>query len=177
MNTPATANANVDFKCSPHLLNTVLKYRVDSGLGLTDEEFTRFVRERNLPVECGFSFLCYCNGYVTLSVPQPQKESDWSDENGRLTHAKENTARAIAQKHSLVLFEPPDLAPCWCHLPNPHHHVQLHNRQGPVIIAHPQYAKVRLIEPTGQTRLGSVSQRAVALGPDLLSELAELYRS
>lgn len=176
MKTSATVNVSVDSKSSPRLLDIILNYRFGIGDGLTDEEFSRFLKEAKLPAERGFSFLCYCGGFVTFSVPQ-QRELDWYTPDGRIQMAKENIARDLAQKHELFLYEPPDLVIRWCHMSNPHHHLQFNNELGPVVVAHPQYAKVRLIEPTGPTRFAGGMMRTVSLGPDVLSELATLYGS
>ncbi|MDB6022465.1 MAG: hypothetical protein JWQ04_2322 [Pedosphaera sp.] len=174
MNNPGATKIGVSSKPGISLLDTIRTIRAEVGDGLTDEEFTRLLHQMELPVESGFGFLCYCDRFVTLSVPR-QQLADWYPENGWIMPAKESNARNIAEKYGLSLCEPPDVQFPWLGSPNPHHHLQLSNQQEPVIIIHPQYLKIRLFVATSPARSARTSHKPLPLGPDLLADLSAFY--
>lgn len=151
------------------LLETVRRLKASLGDGLNEAEFNRFLQARNLPLEEGFGFLCFCDGCVTLSVPA-QDENSWHPQAGWVGRSKEKTAEEFAEKHGLVLSEPPDV-PATCYTrgaPEAHHHLRFSNRQETVVIAHPNYLKVRLF--AGRNHV------AVPWSPGILRELSALYQ-
>ena len=53
-----------------NLLEAIRAMRESVGEGLNDDEFTRLLLlHEALSSEAGFSFLSFCDGIVTLSVP------------------------------------------------------------------------------------------------------------
>ena len=137
---------------------------------MEDDELSFLIRKRNLPCEAGFSFLCLHGGCVTLAVPE-QDENAWHPPPRRfLSLQKEGIAVALAKKHQLALYEPPDapsatFAPC---ASEAHHHIQLAYRTETLVIAHPAFLKVRLY--------WSKTNLPIPLSPDLLDDLSALYR-
>ena len=134
------------------------------------------MRQSELPIESGFAFLSYSDRLVTLTVPK-QQPTDWYPKKGWLLAAKEKIARAIADKYALSVCEPPDMLYPGIDMPNPHHHVELSNGREAVIIAHPDYLKIRLFVATSRTRNVRIAQKPLLLGPDLLPDLSALYRA
>jgi len=150
------------------LLEIIRTIRARVGDGLEDEEFAFFLQRRNLPEDSGFTFMCYHDGCVTLAVP-PQDGTSWQ-QSGWIAPAKEIIGVELAQKHGLILSAPPDAPPtfissgAWEY----HHHLRLSNRKETLIIAHPEFLKIRLYD-TG-TNLD------IPLAPELLKELSALYK-
>lgn len=157
-----------------HLLDAIKAIRSEVGDGLNDDEFTQLLLRMELPSEAGFAFLCYCDRFVTLSVPH-QDPANWYPERGWILPGKEKIARSIAEKHGLSLCEPPDMLYPWFRAPNPHHHLQLSNQKEIVIIIHPQYLKIRLFVATSATRSVRSTQKPFFC-QDLLQDLAGLYQ-
>ena len=175
MNDPSAAKADVVIESGNHLLDAIRTIRSEVGDGLGDDEFTRLLQQMELPTESGFTFLCYCDRFVTLSVPR-QQPANWYPEKGWIVPAKEKIARTIAEKYGLSLCEPPDILYPWLHASNPHHHLQLSNQQEIVIIAHPQYLKIRLFVATSPTRSVRSTQKPFHC-QNLLQDLAALYEA
>jgi hypothetical protein len=179
MSNPSTPSAHVISSTSTHLLDAIRATRESVGEGLNDDEFTRLLQQTTLPTEAGFAFLSFCSGIVTLSVPQ-QDPAAWYPEKGWIAPEKEKVARAIAEKHGLSLGEPPDEASSF-RFPRPdaantHHHLELRNRWDAIIVAHPNYLKVRLFGASPDSRYTWNTRTPVILGPDLLQTLAALYQ-
>ncbi|MDB6112772.1 MAG: hypothetical protein JWR69_4522 [Pedosphaera sp.] len=175
MNNPSPANANAIPKSGEHLLDAIRAIRARVGDGLNDDEFTRLLHQSDLPIESGFSFLSYCDRFVTLKVPR-QQLSDWYPEKGWVVPAKEKLARTIAEKYGISLCEPPDTLDPWLGSPNPHHHLELSNQQETIIIVHPEYLKIRLFVATRPARTACTAQKPLILGPDLLQDLSTFYQ-
>jgi hypothetical protein len=150
------------------LLELIRGIRARAGDGLEDEEFAFFLQGRNLPEDSGFTFMCFHDGCVTLAVP-PQDGISW-DQSGWIAPAKEIIGVELAQKHGLILSAPPDAPPAlvssgaWEY----HHHLRLSNRKETLIIAHPEFLKIRLYD----TRMNL----DIPLAPELLKELSALYK-
>jgi len=176
MKNQSPAETNFVAKPGNDLLDAIKTIRAEVGDGLSDQEFSRLLQQTELPVESGFAFLCYCDRFVTLSVP-PQQLANWYPAQGWIVPAKEKIAREIAEKYGLSLCEPPDMVYPWIGSPNLHHHLQMSNDQEIVIIAHPQYLKIRLFVATSTTRPARTAHRPLLLGPDLLQDLSKLYQS
>lgn len=179
MNNPSAPNAQVMSKPSTHLLDAIRATRESVGDGLNDDELTRLLRQTALPTEAGFAFLSFCSGIVTLSVPH-QDLANWYPEQGWVVPEKEKIARAIAGKYGLLLGEPPD-EPSSCRFPcsdaaNTHHHLELRNRWDAIIVAHPNYLKVRMFGASPESRYVWDAKTPVLLGPDLLQDLSALYQ-
>jgi len=134
-------------KKNNHLLDTILAIRSSIGDVLSDDELTRLLRTTLLS-EAGFSFLSFCRGLVTLTVPE-QDLTSWYPEQGWMAPAKEKVARAIAEKYELSIYEPLDKATNVWHPVEPpevaHHHIEMSDRCQTVIVAHPRYLKVRVL--------------------------------
>ena len=62
--------------------------------------------------------------------------------------------------------EPPEVA---------HHHIEISDRWQTVIVAHPHYLKVRVLGRNGRYRYDWETFYPVALGPEILQDLAALY--
>lgn len=164
-------------KKNSHLLETILAIRSSTGDGLSDDELTGLLRT-TLLTEAGFSFLSFSRGLVTLTVPE-QDLTSWYLEQGRIAPAKENVARAIAEKYELFIDEPLDKATNVWHPVEPpevaHHHIEISDRWQTVIVAHPHYLKVRVLGRNGRTRYDWEASIPVALGPEILQDLSALY--
>lgn len=152
------------------LIETLKSVRATAGDGLSDEEFTFFAREKHLPGEAGFHFLCFHKGCATFSVP-PQDCAAWHPENRWISPEKEKIAAGLAKKYSLMLSEPPDAAlkiliPVGVTI---HHHLELSNRKETIIVAHPEFLKIRLFS--------SDKNLVFPPMPGLLKDLAGLYQA
>jgi len=175
MNTLSPVVITPDPAHCKHLLDCVRSMRVNVGDALNDEEFTRLFQQTDPPEESGFKFVSYCDRFVMLSVPQ-QELANWYPEQGWILPAKEKIAKAIAAKYELTLCEPPDMKhPCG-NFPNPHHHFEFNAGQETVIIAHPQFLKVRVFVLAGHTFNARTAQKPLLLGHDLLQDLSALYQ-
>jgi len=181
MNDTNTLRADVSFRPSPHLLDAIRTIRASVGDGLNDNELTRFLRDSALPTEAGFAFLSFADGFVTLTVP-PQDLTSWYPEKGWIVPEKERIARAIAEKYQLSLHEPPDVDSSYVYprpdSANPHHHLELGNREETAILAHPHYLKVRLFGATSPilfARAARLARKRMAQGvhdPHYASKIA-----
>ena len=152
------------------LLETLKNFRAATGDGLDDEEFTFFMleRQKDLPAESGFRFLCFHEGCATLSVPRQDAES-WRAAGRWMSLNKEAIAVRLAEKYGFMLSEPPD-ATLTLIVPNGfavRHHLEFSNRKETIIVAHPEYLKIRLYASDN----GLIFPRAKGL----LQDLAELY--
>jgi hypothetical protein len=175
------------------LLETIRRIRARAGDALEEDELTFFLQRWDLPAEAGFTFLCFHDGCVTLAVPAPdqpsritkaiefqsgsvvlavpaQNNTPRQPRSAWITPAKEKIATAIARKHGLFVCEPPDSPPAF--FPSEawetHHHLRLSNRKETMVIAYPEFLKIRLYA-TG-TNLD------LHLAPDFLKDLSALYR-
>lgn len=180
MNHPSAPNPEVISKPSTHLLDTIRATRESVGDGLNDDEFTRLLWQMVLPAEAGLAFLSFSNGFVTLTVPQ-QDLANWYPEKGWIAPEKERFARAIAEKYGLSLCEPPDQTPSFVfprsNSPTIHHHLELANHVETIVVAHPQYLKIRLFGAAPTGRCVWNAQTALLLGPELLQDLSALYQA
>ncbi len=162
------------------LLDTIKAIRASVGDGLNDDELTRLLRQTGLPTEAGFAFLSFCGGCVTLTVPQ-QELKNWYPERGWIAPEKETVARALAETHKLSLYEPPDIVSSCLYpqsgAPESHHHLELSNRRETVVVAHPQYLKIRLYGATAGSRSSLDVKGPLPLCPGLLRDLAAIYRA
>ena len=159
-----------------YLLDNIRAIKTSVGDGLNDDEFTRLLQKTVLPTEAGFIFLSYSDRCLALSVPR-QDPADWYLQNGWITAEKEKIARMIAEKYKLSLSEPPDARHACVETPQPHHHLELCNKWETIVVAHPQFLKIRLFTLADAARYGRSAQRPLALGPELLNDLASLYGS
>jgi hypothetical protein len=161
-----------------NLLDTIKTLRAEVGEVLNDDEFTRFLRESVLPIEAGFAFLFFSNGYVTLSVPR-QDPADWYPQQGWIAPRKERIARAIAQKYDLSFYEPVDVTSGFHnhHVGSAivHHHLEFTDCRQAVIVAHPLYLKVRLFGKSPDNRYAWEALCPLPLGSDLLQDISRLY--
>jgi hypothetical protein len=178
---------------TPSLLETIRRIRARAGDALADDELTFFLQRWDLPEEEGFTFLCFRDGCVTLAVPAQYQTSrmtkacefvsadvvlaaaapDPSPRHPRyawITPARERIAAELARKHGLFVCEPPDAPPAF--VPTAaweiNHHLRLSNRKETIIIAYPEFLKIRLYA-TGKNL-------DLHLAPDLLKDLSALYR-
>jgi len=178
---------------TPSLLETIRRIRARAGSALADVELTSFLQRWDLPAEEGFTFLCFHDGCVTLAVPAqyqpsritkacefvsgsvvlaapPQDKTSRRPRSAWITPAREKIATELARKHGLFVCEPPDAPPAF--VPTgaweTHHHLQLWNRKETIVIAYPEFLKIRLYA-TG-TNLD------LHLSPDLLKDLSALYK-
>ena len=167
-----------NFKRNHHLLDTILAIRASVGDGLNDHELTQLLRDGTLLTEAGFSLLSFSEGMVTLTVPE-QDLATWYPEHGWIAPEKEKLARALAEKYELSLQEPVNTATSfWDPESGPpvnHHHLELTFCGLTVVVAHPLYAKVRLLGRSSHYRYDWERLSPLALGPDLLQDLAALY--
>jgi hypothetical protein len=167
---------NITKKNSP-LLETILAIRSSVGEGLSDDEITLLLRT-TLLTEAGFSFLSFSRGLVTLTVPE-QDLTNWYPEQGWIAPEKEMTARAIAEKYELSLYEPPDkVTSVWHAAKDPEvarHHILMSDGLQTVIVAHPQYLKVRVLGSSERYRYDWEALCPVHLGPEILQDLSALY--
>jgi hypothetical protein len=176
MNNSNEVIANAGSNPCKHLLDSISATRAEVGDRLNEDEFTRLLRQTELPTESGFAFLSFCDRFVTLSVPQ-QELANWYQEKGKILPAKEKIARAIADKFGLTVCEPPDmLYPC-LNSPNPHRHLEFSNRLETVFIVHPRFLKILLFVATSRTHDAQTAQRPLDLGPNLLEDLSALYKA
>lgn len=180
VNNQSAPNTEVISKPSSHLLDAIRATRENVGDVLNDDELTRLLRQTGLPTEAGFAFLSFSDGFVTMTVPQ-QDPANWYPEKGWIVAAKEKIARAIAERYELSLWEPPDIASGFL-FPHSesqsiHHHLQLSNRSETVIVAHPNYLKVRMFGMWSGSRSVSGAKGLLLLGPDFLQDLAALYQA
>ena len=162
------------------LLETIRALQASVGDDLNEDEVTRLLRESALPIEAGFRFLSFSDGVVTLTVPR-QELANWYPERGWIMPEKEEIARAIAKKYELSLLEPPDVNSSALYprpdSPGPHHHLELSNRRETVVVAHPQYLKIRLFSrPSGFLHTPG-ARIPLLLSPELLEDLSFLYKS
>jgi hypothetical protein len=164
---------------APKLLSRIVSLRKIVGDGLSDEELTCLLREEALLAEDGFTFVSLSDGCGTFSVP-PQDLAKWYCKNGLITPEKEATARVIAEKCGLSLYEPPDeCRPGQYPEIGPSrmvHHLQLTNDLETIAVAHPHYLKIRLFA-SAEKRPFSLREdiRPLHLPTDLLGQLAALY--
>jgi len=160
-------------------LDRIKNARASLGDGLNDDEFTRLLRVTASPTEAGFTFLSFSGGFVMLTVPR-QDLARWYPDEGWIVAEKERIARGIAEKHGLSLCEPPDLSSN-ARLSSPdgptvHHHLELTNQVETVVVAHPQYLKVRLFGAAPAARYRWNGQAPLRLGRALLADLSALYQ-
>lgn len=151
------------------LLETVKCNRTMTGDALEDDEFSFLMLQKRLPTEADFKFLCFHKGCVTLSVPL-QDDACWHPGKGWISPEKEQVAVQLAKKYKLMLSEPPDaalrsLVPYGMAV---RHHLQFWNRKETIVVAHPEFLKVRLYA----SETGLVFPPV----PGLLKDLAALYR-
>jgi hypothetical protein len=166
---------NADSGRSKHLLNFIQALREEAGDELSEEGFVRLLKKTELPTESGFAFVSYCDRFVTLSVPQQDPEN-WYPAKGWILPAKVKIAKAIGDKYGLSLYEPPDVAYPPFDKPNHHHHMELGNRNETIIIAHPQFLKIRLFPATNFFCSTVPAYPPFPLGPHLLQDLSGLYK-
>ena len=176
-NTQGNALCEAPPESSLHLLDFIRATRESVGEGLNDDELTRLLLlSTELPTEAGFKFLSFSGGVVTLSVPQ-QDLARWYLDGGWIAPEKVKTAKAIAQRYELSLFEPPDLVSLRYLDPHSvHHHLELATRQETVVVAHPKYLKVRVCRAVADGVFTMQARKQLALGPELLPDLSALYR-
>ena len=167
-----------NFKRHGHLLDTILAIRAGVGDGLNDHELTQLLRDGTLLSEAVFSFLSFSEGIVTLTVPE-QDLATWYPEHGWIAPEKEKLARALAEKYRLGVNEPVDTPTnFWYPEGGPtlnHHHLELTFCGLTAVVAHPLYAKVRLLGRSSHYRYDWQRLCPLALGPDLLQDLSALY--
>lgn len=187
MKTPSIPNALIDEKNNPaplkpasaSLVGVIRSYRTSVGDALSDSELTHLLCAEGLQVESGFTFLCLSDGCVTFQVP-PQSPARWYREGGWLSTAKEEVARAIASKHGLQMYEPPDETAHARHAlgdtRDVHHHLVFGNAVEDIIIVHPRFLKVRFFCTDTATRHLSDAKLNELVCAELLGDLARLYR-
>ena len=151
------------------LLETIRRIRARAGDALADDELTFFLQRWDLPEEEGFTFLCFHDGCVTLAVPA-QDQSTRHPRSTWITPARERIAAELARKHGLFVCEPPDAPPAFVASSawETNHHLRLSNRKETIVIAYPEFLKIRLYA-TGR-------HLDLHLPPDLLKDLSALYR-
>ena len=161
------------------LLHRIGALRASIGDDLNDDELTHLILAERIPSEAGFAFIYYSQGNVTLSVPR-QNTASWYPDKGWIAAEKESLARVLAGKYGLTVCEPPDMSARFSTAPLEsgaiHHHLAFFNRWETIIVAHPHYLKVRLFGRTPPQRAGWEGQVPIPLGPELLQDLAALYR-
>ncbi len=85
----------------------------------------------------------------------------------------------IPEKYELSIYEPLDKATNVWHPVKPpevaHHHVEMSDRLQTVIVAHPQYLKVRVLGRSERYRYDWEALGPVHLGPEILQDLSALY--
>ena len=170
--------------CKPgerlNVLDAIRWLHLTAGECLSDEELTQLIIADGAPVEQGFGFACFSKGCITFRVPR-QDLGEWYPEKGWVAPKKEALARAIATENGLSLCEPPDLAhysPCSpAEAAIVHHHRALFSPWETIVIAHPRFLKVRLFGRASGEHCGRTGQVALTLRPELMQELAQLYRS
>ena len=179
MTNPSAPNAQAVSKPITRLFDTIRVTRTCVGDGLNDDELTWLLRETALPTEEGFTFLSFRSGITTLNVPH-QDLANWYSTQGWITVEKKRIAEAIAKKYGLLVGEPPDELSITqfsaSDLPGIHHHLELRNRWDAIIVAHPNYIKVRMFGASPESRYVWDPNKPVLLGPDLLNHLSDLYQ-
>jgi len=179
-NAPATPATPGAARHGGRLLDTIVEIHAQVGDGLTDQDLTCLLQASGLPTEAGFGFLSFSNLCATLNVP-PQDPADWYPPEGWIAPEKKRLATAIAAKYQLALYEPPDQnIGCFPRLDEPpvHHHLELTNEVGTVVVVHPRYLRIRLFAALpGARHLPGTPLLPIPLGPSLLWELSSLYRS
>jgi hypothetical protein len=175
------------------LLATIRRIRARAGDALADDDLTSFLQRWNLPAEEGFTFLCFHDGCVTLAVPAQYQvsrltkscefvsgsvtlassaryETSRHPRSAWITPARERIATELARKHGLFVCEPPDAPPAF--VPSgaweTNHHLRLSNRKETIVIAYPEFLKIRLYATGKNLDLN--------LAPDLLKDLSALYK-
>jgi hypothetical protein len=165
-------------KSNKNLLETIVAIRAGVGDGLNDNELTRLLSTALL-MEAGFNFLSFSEGFVTLTVPQ-QEPANWYPKTGWILPEKERIARIIAEKNGLTLCEPPDdsarARSASSNSPGVHHHLEYSNGWETIIVAHPQYLKIRLFGATSRIGFARSEQSPLQLPANLLQELSALYQ-
>ena len=178
-NTQGIAPCEAPPESGLHLLDVICATKESIGEGLNDDELTRLLLlSTKLPTEAGFTFLSFSGGVVTLSVPQ-QDLAKWYPDKGWIAPEKLKTAKAIAKKYELSLFEPPDLVSLRYLNPDDAsvlHHLELAAREETVVVAHPKYLKVRVCRDVADGVFTMKVRKPLALGPELLQDLSALYR-
>ena len=78
------------------------------------------------------------------------------------------------------MYESPDVGSSYqcpqLNSPNPHHHLELCNRRDTIVIAHPNYLKIRLFSTSSGTLHAGGPQVPLLLDSALLHDLAALYQ-
>jgi hypothetical protein len=155
-----------------NLLERIISFRTRVGDGLNDEEVTRLLLQQALPPEAGFAFVSLCEGCATFSVP-PQDPENWYPEKGWVAPEKEAVARSIAAICGYALYEPPDTSSTFRASESSstlvHHHLELTSQSESIVIAHPNYLKIRLF--------AYGAKRPLPLRPDLMQLLTGLYQT
>ena len=180
-NTSGRASCDAPSNSQIHLLDAIRASIESVGEALNDDELTRLLLlNTDLPTEAGFTFLSFCGGVVTLSVPK-QDLAKWYPDQGRVSPEKEKIARELGEKYGLTLCEPPDRSSSsWFpdfEQARIHHHLELVARRETIIIAHPKYLKVRMYCDIADSGFTKKAAKPLALGPELLQELSALYRN
>lgn len=179
MNTLSTTPRTMTPKSGARLLDSINAIWASVGDGLNEDELTRLLQRKALPVEAGFVFLSLSHEFLTLSVP-PQDFAKWYPEQGWITAEKEKIARAIAEKYGLSVYEPVDVfTNYWqsqADLSAAHHHLEFSDRWQTVIIAHPHYLKVRLSGESSAHRYVGEPHCPLTFESNLLTDLSALYR-
>jgi len=157
-------------KDSNNLLKHIQSLREEAGGEVTDEEFTRLLREAKLPGKDGFTFLSYCDRFVMFSVPQ-QEADNWYEEKGWIKKEKLEAAKKIGEKYKFTISQPPDIKNASNDNPNPHHRLQMSNPLEIMVIVHPQFLKIRLYTLASNT---SKVERPLKKC-ELMQDLAQLY--
>lgn len=171
-----TRQATGEPQSAKGLLEEIIRARATVGDGLNDDEFTRLLRRSELPKECGFEFVSFCNRSAMFAVP-PQEIKNWHPDQGWIASDKEKMAKEIARKYGLSFSEPPDTSFASDKSPTRRHHIELTNEWETVVVAHPEYLKVRVFGVTNPRGHGNTTARPLGFGPDLLKDLAKFYSS
>ncbi len=172
---PPPVSPNRLSSCPPlHLLDCVMNLRVSVGDGLNDAEFTQLIRHHFPEDERGFQIFCYSDGCVSFGVPRQNLE-DWYPKDRWISPEKEDRARAIAEKYSLTLCEPPDRLGYIVPPPRAHHHLELITRWETVAVLHPLYLKMRLLSSHSANRILWTPKTPLPPPSELMNDLASLY--
>jgi hypothetical protein len=172
----SAAATNEDSRRNEHLLDRIRAIRAEVATEIKDEEFTQLLEKSHLSAEAGFTFVSYGDRFVMLSVPE-QDTVNWYPEKGWIVPAKVEIGRAIAAKYGLSLYEPPDVEYSPYFRPELLHHLELSSRKETIVIAHPQYLKIRLIAEATLPFSTVPVYQPFSLGPHLLQDLAALYKA
>jgi hypothetical protein len=157
------------------LVSAAMHLRCSIGDGLNDFEFTEFIKSRLPSSSDGFGILSFSEGCLTLSVPE-QQPANWYGEKCAIARPKEDSARAIADRHQLTLCEPPDKLVYGSPGPGAHRHLEFANRWNTVAVAHPLYLKLRVCSGGEHHDAPVDSEAAMERSAGLLRELTALYR-